>query len=142
MLPQKLLEHQQAENANQGRECEGQGRRECDPPESFCGPGASRTGNARWFAKENRNRRASSGGILGIGTPREHRRSCRPSSMWMIHRERRGSLWRKAETLTRIGAVTESESCLPNEVRNWKVVNDDIDIHCSAPKTLSTLREV
>jgi len=115
---EKLLEHKPDNRervvriAYRERECEHRGRRERDPLESFCGLGASQSGNARWFGEVNHSRRASSGGILGTETPPEHRRSCRPSSTWTTRRERKG-LWRKAETLTRmIGTVTEpSESC-------------------------------
>lgn len=81
MLQTKLLEHKPGGERvwYRGRECEHRGRRERDPLASFCGLGAWRFGNARWFGEGNRNRRASSGGILGIGTPPEHRRSCRQS---------------------------------------------------------------
>ena len=85
------------------RECEHQGRRECDLPETFFDPEALQIDNAPWFVNENHNQRAPSEGISGIGIPPVHLHFCRPSSMQTILRKR-SELWQKAKTPALRGA--------------------------------------
>ena len=67
---------------DQEKGCEYRGHRECDLLGIFGDLEVSPFGKERWLW--NRNWGASSGGILGIERPREHRLLCRPSRTSMI----------------------------------------------------------